>query len=126
MAGVRTIIGKLGSERGRGNERRVFEACQLPSRPKWMQAARRSTRAEDHDGIDLVIESDVGKLYVQVKSSRRGKAEFEQRRRRARVVVVMAKINDTPERLLAKVVSALAPVRKAYLEERAARDGSTE
>jgi hypothetical protein len=32
-------------------------------------------------GIDVVVESDVGKPFVQVKSSRRGKQEFEGRRK---------------------------------------------
>jgi hypothetical protein len=79
---VARVLGKIGSERGRANEHHVLEACLLASRPAWMVSARAGTRAEDHDGIDVVVESDVGKLYVQVKSSRTGKAAFVKRRPR--------------------------------------------
>jgi hypothetical protein len=119
MRGVRRILGGIGLERGRGNEKRVLEACQLPTRPKWMLEVRRGTRAEDHAGIDLVIESDVGKLFVQVKSSRRGKADFEEKRRSARVAVVIVRAGDSQEQILSKVVSAVAPLRKEFLGERA-------
>lgn len=112
------VLGKLGSERGRANERHVLEACLLPARPSWMTSARAATRAEDHDGIDVVVESDVGNLYVQVKSSRTGKAAFVERRRRAHVAVVVVKSGDTLEEVLRRVVGALGPVRKQYLAER--------
>ena len=63
----------------------------------------------------------MGKLYVQVKSSRGGKAHFEERRRSARVVVVVVRASDSQERLLRKVVGELAKVRAEYLGERAPR-----
>ena len=81
---VHVLLRTIANQRGRTSEQRVLEACQLPGRPAWMKSARAATRAEDHDGIDVVVESDVGKLFVQVKSSRRGKADFEEKRRRAR------------------------------------------
>jgi hypothetical protein len=112
------LLGKIGTHRGRTNEERVLHACRLASRPPWMKSARRATRAEDHDGIDVVVESDVGKLYVQVKSSRRGKAEFQERRRRARVAVVVVGSGDAPEKILARVVGQLAPLRAEYLRQR--------
>ena len=58
---------------------------------------RQDTRAEDHDGIDVVVESDVGKLLVQVRSSRRGNADFEQNEEAARVTVVVVGGGDTAE-----------------------------
>ena len=115
---VARVLGKIGHDRGRTNERHVLEACRLPSRPAWMTGARAASRAEDHDGIDVVVESDVGKLFVQVKSSRTGKAAFTERRRRARVAVVVVKSGDTLEDVLRRVVGALAPLRKEYLAER--------
>jgi hypothetical protein len=113
------ILGQIGSDRGRVNERKVLEACSLPGRPAWMTSARAATKAEDHEGIDIVVESDVGKLFVQVKSSRRGKAKFQERRRRAQVAVVVVKAGDMPGVILQRVVGALGPVRRAYQHERA-------
>jgi hypothetical protein len=121
---VRRILGKIGSERGRGNEKRVLDACKLTERPSWMLAARRATPAEDHAGIDVVIESDVGKLYVQVKSSRGGKAAFGARRRSARIAVVVARSGDSQSALLRKVVGELAKIRAEYLKERKREPGA--
>jgi hypothetical protein len=114
------VLGKLGNERGHANERHVLDACLLPTRPAWMTSARAGIRAEDHDGIDVVVESDVGKLFVQVKSSRTGKVAFAERRRRAHVAVVVVKSGDALEEILRRIVGALAPVRKQYLNERRA------
>jgi hypothetical protein len=83
-----------------------------------MTSARAATRTEDHDGIDVVVESDVGKLFLQVKSSRAGKVAFAERRRRAQVAVVVVKIGDSLEEILRRIVGALAPARKRYLNER--------
>jgi hypothetical protein len=118
---VSRILGKLASERGRSSEKRLLTACLLPGRPEWMRAARRATKQEDHDGIDVVVESDVGKLFIQVKSSRRGKVAFEQRARRARIAVVVVARDDGPEKLLRKVVGQLAAIRAEYLRERSGR-----
>jgi len=52
--------------RGLESEERVLEACRLEPRPAWLRRARRATRTEDHSGIDVVVESDVGRLFVQV------------------------------------------------------------
>ncbi len=111
-------FGTIARDRGRASEQRVLDACVLAGRPPWMRTARQATPAEDHDGIDVVIESDVGKLYVQVKSSRRGKAAFEKRRRRVRAVVVVVAGGDTPDKLLRKVVGQLAALRAQFLSER--------
>ena len=115
---VARVLGRLGNERGRANEHHALEACLLPTRPAWMTSARAGTRAEDHDGIDVVVESDVGKLFLQVKSSRTGKAAFAERRRRAHVAVVVVRAGDTLEEILRRVVGALAPMRKQYRGER--------
>jgi hypothetical protein len=112
------MLGKIARKRGRTSEDRVLEALELPSRPAWMSGVRRATPAEDRAGIDVVVESDVGKLFVQVKSSRGGKAAFAQRRRSARVGVVVVVVTDSPERVLAKVVGELGKIRAEYLKER--------
>ena len=83
-----------------------------------MQAVRKATRGEDHGGIDVVIESDVGKLYVQVKSSRCDKAAFQERTRRARVAIVVVHAGDSREALLRRVVGEVAKLRAEYLRER--------
>jgi hypothetical protein len=112
------VLGRVAHKRGRENEARVLDACQLPSRPVWMHSARAATREEDADGIDVVIESDIGKLYVQVKSSRGGKAAFLQKRRRALVAVVVVGPANSLESTLAKVVGEVGKVRHELLRQR--------
>jgi len=117
MQGVRRVLGKLANERGAKNEDRVVEACALPARPPWLLSARKATRAEDAQGIDVVIESDVGKLFVQVKSSRGGKARFVERGR-AHVAVVVVTHADSSEKVLRKVVGEVSRLRAQYLKLR--------
>jgi hypothetical protein len=83
-----------------------------------MRSVRRATKAEDHAGIDVVIESDVGKLFVQVKSSRGGKAAFLERRHSARVAIVVVHVTDSREALLRKLVGELGKIRAEYVKER--------
>jgi len=115
---IKRLVGKLAAERGRARERHVLAACALRARPAWMRNARAATRVEDHRGIDVVIDSDVGKLFVQVKSSLMGKAKFERRRRHARVVVVVVDAGDSLEAVLGLVVGAVGEVRAEYVRER--------
>lgn len=120
--GLSYIIGTIGHDRGASNEQLILAACQLKTRPTWMLSARQATALEDRNGIDIVIESDVGKLFIQVKSSKRGRIAFMAKQRRAEVAIVIPKLSDSPEQLLAKAVSAIAPIRKKYREERSLRD----
>ena len=84
-----------------------------------MKRARRASRNEDRSGIDVVIESDVGDLVVQVKSSHAGKACFRERPLIS-IAIVIARPGDTAEVLLAKVVEGLTPIRAQHLARRAA------
>ncbi|GEM_PF-5632750 len=50
----------------------VLEACcfQDWEKPAWLDTIRPGSEAEDHKGIDFVMETkDVGKIFIQVKSS---------------------------------------------------------
>jgi len=109
--------GKRDQERGLESELRVVEACRLPTRPPWMTKVRRATRIEDNSGIDVVVESDVGTLLIQVKSSNLGKKHFRPRAFLG-IALVVVRPGDTPEALLKKVVGELEPVRALRLEAR--------
>jgi hypothetical protein len=106
--------GKVAQERGLDSERRVLEACRLRARPHWMTRARLATRIEDQSGIDVVVESDVGRLLLQVKSSEHGKERFRQRPLLG-IAIVVVRPTDTPEVLLRKVVGELEKVRGQHL-----------
>jgi hypothetical protein len=109
-------VDKVTYQRGIESEMRVLESCRLPSRPPWMHRARPATRIEDRSGIDIVIESDVGALLVQVKSSNAGKQYFR-RRPLLSIGIVVVRTADSAEALLAKVVGELEPIRAQHLEK---------
>jgi hypothetical protein len=110
---------KRDHERGLANEARVLEACLLRARPAWITSARRASRMEDRSGIDVVVESDVGALPIQVKSSNWGKKHFR-RRPLIAVAIVVVRRADTPEMLLDKVLALLEQIRKERLQARRA------
>jgi hypothetical protein len=108
-------LGKAAYERGLTSEKRVLEACKLEKRPPWMLRARRATRIEDHSGIDVVVETEVGSLAIQVKSSEGGKAHFRPRPL-LNVGIVVVREDDSPNVLLNSVVSQLRPIRASHLK----------
>ncbi len=114
---VRT--GKDAQQRGLESEMRVLEACRLPARPAWMRSARPATPIEDRSGIDVVVESDVGRLLVQVKSSKLGKKRFRPRPLLG-IAIVVVRASDSPESVLAKVVAELETIREQLLARRRA------
>jgi hypothetical protein len=113
---------KLTRQRGIESEMRVLAGCHLPSRPPWMQRARLATRIEDRSGIDIVIESDVGALLVQVKSSKGGEEHFRPRKFLS-IAIVVVRPADSAEALLARVVGELEPIRARHLANAAAVRG---
>jgi hypothetical protein len=107
-------VDKLTHQRGIESEMRVLDACRLPSRPAWMHRARLATHMEDHSGIDVVIEADVGELLVQVKSSKLGKEHFRPRSFLS-IAIVVVRAADSAEALLAKLVGELETIRAQHL-----------
>lgn len=68
-------LGAVSKERGASAERRVLLAlAEAVSRTEWLRGAWRSTPDEDARGIDIVANTDVGQLYLQVKSSQHERA----------------------------------------------------
>lgn len=107
-------IGQSRHERGFRNEARVVEALS-ENKPAWVKSARISTRHEDHNGIDVVVESDVGSLYLQIKSSVAGANSFEPRHN---VAVMIVRQHDTHERIRDRAIGHLSNLREKYLKLR--------
>ncbi len=82
--------------RGRANEQRALAILQRTAFPAWMKGARAGTPEEDARGIDLVVDSTVGPLYLQIKSSVRGRDKFFEMGYpdRIRVVIVNEEVQD--------------------------------
>lgn len=73
-----------GTRKGRENERRVIEALKvLRSDPWfwWLWDVRPCTPREDARGIDAVLTSEIGNIWVQVKTKGREAQRFRKRGR---------------------------------------------
>jgi len=120
---VKKLINRTNAERGRTVERAALaslreDGVQLPS---WMQGADQATAEQDAGGIDLVIRSDVGDLYLQLKSSIGGARKFEEHgRRRRRIEIVV--VHDTADSAAIRrsILAAAERLRNEFLRKRPA------
>ena len=55
---------------GRACEDLVLRVLRRPDRPTWIQHVRRARASEDRRGVDVVVQLDVGRVFLQVKRSR--------------------------------------------------------
>lgn len=94
-------FGAVRAEHGARNESAALRALQEPTfkRPTWFESARQATPEEDKRGIDIVITTtDVGLLFLQVKSSRVFALEFTDKRRATLIgVIVVSHTEDLRE-----------------------------
>jgi hypothetical protein len=124
------LFNQVGHEavcrRGFDHEDSVFSAFaeQGVIVPDWFRFIGRGTEVQDlHEGIDFVIMSDVGKLFLQVKSSphfvRKFKLRQLGRRYRTAIAVVMIDEDDlSTSEIRARVLSQVGKMRKVFLAKR--------
>jgi len=114
-------------ERGFGHEDMVFEAFSglgEMALPEWFRCIGRGTEHQDsHKGIDFVVQTDVGKIFVQIKSSKYIADKFRLRqisRRYSRYIVVVI-IDDnlkSHEAVRLKILSGVSRMRDVFLAKR--------
>lgn len=110
------IQGRHANKKGRTAEERALAAvAHIAIKFTWMQNHRLATKPEDAKGIDVVVNTSIGPLYIQVKSSRTGVRHYKERRRKARVVIVIIEPEMTDEKIREKITGALHAIRKHIL-----------
>lgn len=98
--------------RGRRNEMVVEDALLTHNnRPHWLLQARGCTEDEDSRGIDVVVTTDVGEVYLQVKSSYSNAQKFRRKSRAAVVGVVVVRPTDSKDDIFNKAFDAVAKRR---------------
>lgn len=118
---LRSGFGRTEQELGEANERRVLEAFQDRALfPDWLAGVRRATNGEDARGIDVVFATrDLGKLFIQVKSSERRARDFSKAHARGtRISVVIVTHRETPESIRRSVLVLLERERAWILRKR--------
>lgn len=116
------ILGRLANERGRKAERRfnkVVQAARLSGNlPVWWKEERDGTKEEDKRGIDKMVKTDVGLIFIQIKSSLRRKQEFIKNRRATFIAVVVIQATETDRTVLTNILGEVEKIRNLILERR--------
>ena len=102
MNGFNRLLGDLANKRGADNEQRLIDAVNFKNSvwPKWLIGIEKSSRDQDAKGIDIVVETDVGRIFIQVKSSKCGLDSVKKKKKHIVYMVInerksMDKIYDT-------------------------------
>lgn len=112
-------IGRASNIKGALAEKRCLDAAEeLCKTHDWLLSARSCTKQEDARGIDIVVESDIGFLYIQVKSSRICAWSFRQKRSRSKAIVVIIPPEMADEKVRDKVFHALCRLRRYFMKIR--------
>lgn len=126
MKAIKRAFKDVSLRHGRNTEDRFFTAMSTAvsaGMPKWFVCVRRASLKEDtREGKDAVVETtDVGKLFLQIKSSEAGAANFRNgrhcRHHQFIGIIVIQKL-DTPEDIRAKTRTILAQLRQDILKNR--------
>ena len=99
--------GKEGNRLGQEREKKVVEILSREDKLNWITSVYRGTKEDDANGIDVIVETvDVGKLFLQIKSSHKEarlfKRKYEKRdlETTPSVAVINVNENDKTEQLI--------------------------
>lgn len=93
-------------------------------RPGWLLESRACTEEEDARGIDVVVNTDIGEIYIQVKSSKSNAQKFLRKYPQRNVGMAIIRPQDDRETVYNKAIDAVAKQRSEILK--ACRAGYSE
>ncbi len=108
--------GRRGAIKGARNELAVVHALSDGLTPVWLLGARICTEEEDAQGIDVVVETDIGPVYLQVKSSYDNAKKFLRRWPQRNVGMVVVRPQDDQETIFNKALDSAAKQRSQVLK----------
>lgn len=116
---VQRAINKIKIKRGKQNEdRAVILINQLEEKPSWLRLAKKASQEQDQRGIDLIMVTDVGELYIQLKSSQLAAKLFLVDHPRFRGEVVVIHMTDDDASIAKKIVRATSRLREKFFQDR--------
>ena len=105
--------GHRSGEKGRlAEERCVNIVARLSAKLPHITSVRLATEKEDARGIDVVVETDLGKLYLQVKSSHYGAHKYRRKRPNAKTIVIVIPGEMSDDKLQNVIADRLGCLRK--------------
>ncbi len=113
---VTQIFSQLELEQGHRNEERALDVI-ISAKLEWIYSARLATKEEDSRGIDIVLETDIGQLFFQIKSSYYGMKKFLGKHGNSRTHIAVVILNRflTEKSFQRKVLEAINYERNAIL-----------
>ena len=122
---IERILRIIADKRGADAEHHVFWAVKQGINaefcPTWVRGVRKSRGKEEGKGIDYWVETDVGGIPLQVKSSVRGMEKALELH--PEIPVVISQIGESHEELVGKIIEAISPKREMYLKQRGIDEG---
>ena len=126
-AALLKVFRKVGRDRGKDKEDRflkLFRSSRVPPGfPDWFHGICRVSQEEDCRGIDAIaFTDDVGKIFLQIKSSKAGVEKFkkqqEKYRKREWIFPIIVRDSDSDAKILEKTRHALSQARIKILNHR--------
>lgn len=123
MERIQRIFKETTRMRGSSAESRVraavCEAIEQRIAPEWLIGYYPADRDLDRKGIDAQLDTDVGWISIQIKSSERGRIKALEHHPKIPVVVVPAGLYN--EEILSRFLESVEPEREKYLQIREER-----
>lgn len=109
--------GRRGAIKGARNEVAVVQVLSGHEKlPSWMGDVRACTEEEDERGIDVVVETDIGEIYLQVKSSYSNAQKFLRKWPQRNVGMVVIRPQDDRDTIFNKAMDAVAKQRSDVMK----------
>lgn len=116
----RRLYSVLGVERGFSSENLVYriitERVEAEQAPDWLSSYQKSTTEDDRRGIDAWFHTDVGKIPIQIKSSKRGRDEAL--RKKPCIPIVVIQIGMDNDTIFQRCIQIVEQERNKYLKLR--------
>jgi len=85
--------------------------------PVWIKSYRRAGHPEDVEGKDLVILTDVGPVFIQIKSSVNACREYLKKERKFPVGVVLIKSTDPLASVRSNLIAVADRLRRQLIQK---------
>ena len=120
---IAKVFGDNARLLGREREEAVIEAL-TPSddfaSPEWLRSVVHGTHEEDARGIDVVIHTDIGKIFLQVKGSGRRMERFLAAHPKGNIVPFLFDRRDDLPALRSRLIGCISDEYRRILALRSA------
>ncbi len=119
--GKRSRYERYTDELGRSKEKMAMVALSKGPLPAWIKSYRRANHQEDLQGKDIVVMTDLGEVYLQIKSSAEGCNQFMEEHPKGEIVAIMIKATDDLDFVRNNLVWAAERLRRKLMRQRGIR-----